>query len=120
MGDRANVVIQDENNPELFLYTHWSGYKLPSVVSTVIARRDRWRDLPYLTRMIFSEMTRGKEKESTGYGISTALCDNGHPLLVLNGDKQEISFQDEKTRELIGPKYTFEWVARCQLSWPDK
>lgn len=111
MGDRANVRLdyywQYENQPpmskdkkkdgrlkdSIFLYTHWDGTRLPILVHEALARRERWTDTAYLTRIVFSTMVRGHEKESTSYGISTWICDNEHAIIVLNTDKQTIGLE---------------------------
>ena len=96
MGDRANVVVLDEHAP-VFLYTHWGGEDLPTDLANALARgKDRWDDGPYLTRIIFCEMVKGQEGETTGFGISTVLCDNEHPLLVVRVSSKHVWAVPEK------------------------
>lgn len=101
MGDRANVVIRDtwpDASPKegVFLYTHWAGTELPEILRKALDNgRDRWDDSQYLARIVFREMIRGVEDESTGYGISTRLCDNEHPLLVLDCNAQTVTLLAE-------------------------
>ena len=90
MGDRGNVKIADSG---VYLYTHWSGTDLPVVVQAVLRRKDRWGDHPYLARMIFSEMTAGKETCATGFGISTELIDPDHPIIIINCAEQSVTFE---------------------------
>jgi hypothetical protein len=69
MGDRAQVKVVT-NYGDVYLYTHWYGHKLKKTVAKALDRgRDRWNDPEYLTRIIFSEMIKGHEKENTGFGI---------------------------------------------------
>ena len=91
MGDRANVVVQEEDGGKIFLYTHWGGYRLPEVLQSALKRgRNRWNDDAYLTRIIFCEMVKGSEMEETGYGISTYECDNEHEHLVVDIKTQQV------------------------------
>jgi len=102
MGDRANILVkEDDKMSGIFLYTHWGGYKLPEVLKAALIRgEDRWDDAPYLTRIIFCEMVRGKELETTGYGISTMESDWNNPLITVN--------VLEQTVERDGEIYSFE------------
>jgi hypothetical protein len=56
----------------VYLYTHWKGSELSEIVRRALASeagRNRWNDAPYLTRIIFDELTRGEQGGETGYGI---------------------------------------------------
>lgn len=88
MGDRGNVVVR-ENGQEVWLYSHWDGSRLPEIVASALKRgNDRWDDAPYLARIIFSEMTKGSEMETRGYGIWVSEVDNENPIVVVNtGDR---------------------------------
>lgn len=94
MGDRANVYVKDGNRG-VYLYTHWGGSELPGVVADALARRLRWDDGPYLTRIIFCEMVRGQEDSEYGFGISARMCDNEHPIIVIDPRAQTIAYADE-------------------------
>lgn len=78
MGDRRNVVINVQGQPDLYFYTHWDGHKLPQIVQNAIKRRLRWSDPSYLARIIFSEMIKDSVKDETGYGISTRITDSNY------------------------------------------
>lgn len=91
MGSRANIYVVQHlhgENPEggIFLYTHWGGSNLPTVLQAALKRgQDRWKDEPYLTRIIMCEMIDREEwSDTTGYGISTYLGDNEYPILVVD------------------------------------
>lgn len=69
MGDRAVIEIHQEGGT-VCLYSHSDGIDLRKVLATALQRgSDRWNDPQYLTRIIFSEMTKGREMDITGYGI---------------------------------------------------
>ena len=102
MGDRGQILIKDTG---VYLYTHWDATNLINVVRKVISRKDRWNDSEYLTRMLFSEMTKGSEFESTGFGIGTEEhgdiwrlitidCENQIVSLGEDGNEVKLSFQD--------------------------
>lgn len=94
MGDRANIVVlQGRDLPPVVLYTHWTGYSLPETLQAALAKKWRWDDHAYLTRIIFDMMTEASHDEETGFGISTGLPDNSYPLLVVDPDKQEVRTQ---------------------------
>ena len=94
MGDRANVAVQDHGK-RVYLYTHWDGYELPELVRMALARRQRWNDAPYLTRILFCTLVAGAEKDETGFGISTEICDNEHPIIIVDCDKQIVTIEAE-------------------------
>lgn len=92
MGDRANVFVKESG---VNLYTHWGGSELPMKVRDALAKKWRWDDPVYLTRIIFCEMVKGHEREETGFGISTEAPDNEHPIITVSTDAQTVSFEDE-------------------------
>ena len=83
MGARSNIVVQEQDGARIWLYGHWMGEDSINVVRDTLAKRDRWDDSPYLARMLFSEMVKGSIDETTGFGISTVMCDNEYPIIVL-------------------------------------
>ena len=100
MGDRGNVCIleyprEDQEQQAVYLYTHWSGEDLPRTVQLALKRKQRWDDNAYLARIIFCEMIKGCEGDEAGFGISTGICDNEHPIVVVDPNKQVIGFADE-------------------------
>lgn len=96
MGDRGNIkVYQYEGDAPVYLYTHWRGSEIYKVVKTALARRLRWEDPPYLTRIIFCELVKGDEASETGFGITTSIGDNEHTIIGVNPIKQEVTFEAE-------------------------
>lgn len=110
MGDRGNIVIvqdskyrQDKKTHKwvksaakrdrLFFYGHWSGYRIADVVKTVIEQGERLNDTAYFGRIVFDTFTNG-EKGTTGFGISTSIADNEHPLIVLDPQEGTVWFED--------------------------
>ena len=100
MGDRSNIVVQEHNGNRIWLYGHWMGSDSINVTRDVLAKRDRWSDSPYLARMLFSEMTKGAIDLTTGYGISTTMCDNEYPIIVLDVETQTAWLEDTDWNEL--------------------
>lgn len=101
MGDRANVYVKDYNNTGVYLYTHWSGYELPGIVRDALARGEWHDDGAHLARIVFQQMIDG-DSGTTGYGISAHLCDNEHPIIVLDPQEETVSFAEEGD-ERAGP-----------------
>ncbi len=94
MGGRANVFVKGGSDIEggVYLYTHWSGHRLPTTVQNALLRKQRWGNNTYLARIIFSEMIRKEIDEDTGFGISTHITDNEYPIIVVNCDNLTIGF----------------------------
>ena len=91
MGDRANVIVQD-GDEQVCLYTHWAGTELPQTLRDALERgRERWNDAQYLARIIFCEMVKGCEMETTGFGISQTPGDGAGRILYVNVDAQTVS-----------------------------
>ncbi|MBN9415362.1 MAG: hypothetical protein J0I12_07965 [Candidatus Eremiobacteraeota bacterium] len=118
MGERGNiVVVQHPNRPEkgegeIYLYTHFGGECLPSIVHQVLARRLRWDDEGYLTRMLFSALVDGDVQGDSGAGITSYLTDNGYPLLVLDTHKKRVSMRDAGFSDR---SWTFEEFVRLDI-----
>jgi predicted CoA-binding protein len=87
-----------------------------NVVRYTLAQRERWSDAPYLTRMLFARMTQGNPEGTTGYGISTYMCDNEYPVIVLNPQTQTVVLEDAPWGEplkAITPPVSFETFTMC-------
>lgn len=98
MGDRSNIVIQDGGRENrVYLYSHWRGQ---SVLKSAVhgLRSGRVDDPAYLARIVFQHMLDG-DKGETGYGISTTIQDNEHPILVIEAGAMNPSvwFEGEQT-----------------------
>lgn len=95
MGDRGNIVIEKDGScfpAPVFFYTHWSGSEMkPLLQAALVSGKSRWNDSQYLARVIFCELLHG-DKNITGYGITTRICDNSHPLLC-------VAMEERKVRE---------------------
>ena len=106
MGDRANVYIHQDDEPGVYLYTHWTGTELPQTVrASLISPRGQARidDIAYLTRIIFEDMLDGSFGTETGYGIATYAPDGDDRIVDIN-----VSYKDRQTvATLIG--YPYEW-----------
>lgn len=92
MGDRGNIVIRSSQNSidDVWFYTHWSGSDIEQTARKALSKKWRWGDSSYLARIVFDELTAGQQGEETGFGISTKLQDNEHPILIIDDDKQQV------------------------------
>jgi hypothetical protein len=96
MGDRGNIAIQNgTKKSRVYLYTHWNGSNIQAIARRALAKKWRWSDEAYLTRIVFCELVKGFEDDETGYGISTSICDNAHPILVLDAGKGSCWLENE-------------------------
>jgi hypothetical protein len=89
MGNRGQVKIISEGNPDLYLYTHWGADVLPNVVADALRRGSgRWDDEEYLNRIIFSEMIQYNVLEETGFGIGFAEHGDVWRIVEVNYDNR--------------------------------
>jgi len=96
MGDRANILVTSDNET-VCLYTHWAGTELPKTLQDALKRGEsRLDDFQYITRIIFNQMTKGREMELTGFGITCEVHDNEHELIKFNVDDQTIVIGEAK------------------------
>ena len=77
MGDRGNIIVDG-----VYLYSHWTGSKLPETLKSALNRKLRWDDSSYLTRMIFCEMVKDDIDGEIGFGISKTKGDGGVDITV--------------------------------------
>lgn len=92
MGERGQIKINDTG---VYLYTHWTGYTLKSILQKALNKKVRWDDAEYFTRILFDVMTE-LEGEETGYGIGTSKHgDLGYPLLIVDTENQLV--KEKKT-----------------------
>ena len=87
MGDRGNIVVMQSKNPSdaVWLYTHWGGSDLNTILANALLRgKDRLDDPSYLTRIIFCELIGDDIAGTTGFGISTRMDDNEYDVLLVN------------------------------------
>ena len=106
MGDRANVKIGN-----VYLYTHWGGSDLVDKVRQALAKKWRWDDEPYLTRIIFCTMVgRDEFDEETGFGISTEICDGEDRIIEIDVDNQTVQIGNRK-------KMSFGEFVKSSIGW---
>jgi hypothetical protein len=91
MGDRAQVAIKQDEGL-VYLYTHWHGSDLQTIVRRALARKQRWNDEEYLARIIFCEMIKDYEAGETGFGIGLdEHGDSQHPLIIVDPEEQTVT-----------------------------
>jgi hypothetical protein len=75
----------------VYLYTHEHVDMLISAVHDTLARRTRWDDPDYLSRMIFCRMVPGDELyEEVGYGIGPAAYADVDVLVTVDCTHQTV------------------------------
>lgn len=95
MGDRANVIVKS-GGEQVCLYSHWEGAKLPQTLRAAMNRGEtRWDDSQYLARIIFCEMVKGHEMDTTGFGISQSIVDGGNAILEVDVDKKTVQINQK-------------------------
>jgi hypothetical protein len=96
MGDRANIHTFSTQGG-LYLYTHWGGEDLPLVLQAALRRgQSRWGDESYLNRIIFCEMIAHDVMGLTGYGVSTFIPDNEHPIIEVDNDAGTVTIGTQR------------------------
>jgi len=96
MGDRGNIAVKQQGNSQIWFYAHWSGSKIKDVTKEALAKKWRWDDEAYLARIIFDQLTKGRNGEETSFGISTRILDNEYPIVVVDVPEQRV-FTIEET-----------------------
>jgi hypothetical protein len=100
MGDRGNICVQmGEDNDTVYLYTHSAGSNIERILAEALdsrAGRNRWNDESYLTRIIFDHLT-GLTGGEMGYGISTYIVDNEHPIPTVDCKNGCVYLENGKT-----------------------
>lgn len=84
---------------QVWFYTHWNGSNVKQLAQkAVIGSKPRWHDESYFCRAVADALITKLKKgeEPTGYGISTGMCDNEHPIMVLDCNRQ-IAFLIEES-----------------------
>lgn len=117
MGQRGNIVIQDDPDGRVYLYTHWRGESVEPIARKALASeagRRRWDDGPYLARIVFDTLTECKSGE-TGFGISPKLCDNEHEIVVLDTSRQLAWLENDKGTRLAESVSFEEFAAGAEL-----
>ena len=96
MGCRGTIEVwengdapKSEERP-VVLYTHWGAKEMEDDLRDVLSRKKRWSDPAYLSRMIFSRMTRNDPDGETGYGIQTCNVGDAESEIIVDCDRQEI------------------------------
>lgn len=96
MGDRANIALKhnagtDQPEEFIYLYSHWEGSFIPSMLQRALVRgKSRWSHDQYLNRIIFNEMTMGRESETTGFGLSVYVVDGGGRIIEVDNDNMTV------------------------------
>lgn len=119
MGDRANVFVRETHKDEVqgvYLYTHWAGTELAQTVHDALAKKWRWEDSPYLTRIIFDQMTEDNHGDETGFGISARICDNEHQIIVIDSRQGRIGFCKQGAEKT--PNLELRWTFEEYLALP--
>lgn len=111
MGDRANIYLEMPGKGEqpdgIYLYTHGHGYGWPEQLREALEfGRGRWDDDQYLARIIASRVFADLVNDETGGGISLRLCDNEHPIIVVDLINQTVSFAEEDAETDSNQRYS--------------
>lgn len=107
MGDRGNIaIVVDGNKPiteggAVWLYGHWSGSRLPSIVQEALTKgAGRINDPTYFARITLNVM-QGDDRGECGYGLHTRPSDNEWNYLLVNGEagKVQVLAWDRETHD---------------------
>jgi hypothetical protein len=118
VGDRANIKIIEGDEAPIYLYIHWKGHEYPEMLRLALAAgRGRWGDPAYLNRIIAREVFADLTGE-TGGGIATYICDNEHPLIVVDHVEQTVRLEAAGRGEPGRRQFTFaDYVALPEATW---
>jgi hypothetical protein len=104
MGERAQVRIEQtnepawdsENNPDVYLYTHWGGLTiLEDVAAGLVQGKTRWGDCEYLTRIILDSLIGDHHRAdpTTGFGIGTYQHPDIDKLVTIFPVKKQVQLE---------------------------
>ena len=103
MGERAQVRIEQtnepawdsENNPDVYLYTHWGGRTiLEDVAAGLVQGKTRWGDCEYLTRIILDSLIGDHRADpTTGFGIGTCQHPDIDKLVTIFPVRQQVQLE---------------------------
>ena len=107
MGERGNIYFVDQHRGKerlgMYMYSHWGGAVIPSVVEAALRRgREHWGDSQYLARIVFCELVKDDEMETTGYGLSTRIGDNEHAIVRVDDVDQTVAVCQPGTEQGSG------------------
>jgi hypothetical protein len=120
MGDRANILVKaDDKDNGVYLYSHWSGSRLPKILGAALGRRLRWNDTPYLTRIIFDQMVGENQGGEIGFGISSFPGDGMSRVLIVNCEKNSVkeANMDSPSYPHIHHEWTFDEFLESPQEW---
>ena len=104
MGSRGNIgIVQSQSQTTLYLYTHWEGHNICSILAEGLKKakeEGRLSDETYATRIIFDVLT-GCRGDSTGYGIGIGqIPDNEYDIPTVFwqdwGSEPYVVYQDSR------------------------
>jgi len=101
MGDRGNVALSytPDGPPEIWLYTHWDGSRLPALVAEALdspQARGRYGDVAYLARILFDQLTREARDRATGWGLDIGEGDSDGTTVYVNLVLETVSVNDQR------------------------
>ena len=87
MGARSNVILQQEDGQNLWLYSHWGGetFQTSDLARALRIARGRVGDPAYFNRIVITEIFIDLQGSETGGGVSLAMDDNdGYDYFVVD------------------------------------
>jgi len=91
MGCRGQVCVKMwDNDPDVYLCTHYTAHNLPDLVRQVILDGRRIEDNSYLARIIFCQMVQSHLFDDRGFGIDTCLYTDIQVLVTVDPDKKKV------------------------------
>ena len=76
MGNRNSIEITYHTGDKVYLYSHWGGSELHTIVNEALEENRRIGDESYFARILFSKMIAGDEDGETGFGIAPYVVDH--------------------------------------------
>jgi hypothetical protein len=118
MGDRVQVHIVEGDRHNIWLYGHWSGDRIISDVRRALAKRWRWRDSEYLTRIIFDEMVGDSQGGELSYGIGNSQHGDVYRIVEVDCGKQKVRLVkgDSESHMKWAEEYGYSFTIR-QVLW---
>lgn len=119
MGDRAHVYVHEGDRAGVWIYTHWSGTRLPALVAAILdtpEARGRLNDTGYFTRILIDGLTADADP-SLGWGVDTEPGDTTDGYRVVVIDTAVGTVQLTRQTEPVGPPLSVDQYVASRPTW---
>lgn len=130
MGDRANIIVCENPEEQVCLYTHWRGTELPDLLRKVLKKYEGLRNDPharitiiedahFLAHVIYMEMIKDQEDPDEWFAISQKPIWAGIKLASGHDSRDIIVDVLRQTVTINGLNMSFQAYIDSNVTWRD-